>query len=556
MRGLPKQQLTVLALCRFSEPIAYTSVNPYLFNMIRDMHISDDPKRIATYGGMLGSVFSLGSFLSGLAWGRASDRFGRKPIVLLGLFGTVVSLLVFGTSLTIYQAIIARFANGLLNGNVGVIRTMVAELVPDKRYQATAFSIMPIVWSAGSILGPTIGGLLADPVHSMPKAFSHSRLFTKFPYLLPNLVAAVGLAISMICGWLFIRETLGPRVYDRDAGREVAAWIGRTCCSSCGGGKRRPGHSNRIHGHRREFSALSTDSEMEHGLLASGRPSTSGTAAAALSTMDEPVTKDAASTPLPPPALRELLTPQVTLNVTTYAIMCFHTITFDSIFPLFIATSVADGGLGLDPATIGMCMSVVGASTMLCQIVVYPPTQRRFGSAWCMRVFSLLNAVVYLLVPLLPHLAGRERWQILLGVCLVSALKFSVGTFLYPSSAILVTNSVPTKRLLGSVNGLNQASGSFARMLGPTLFGILLTYALESHRPQLCWWTLSLMSICTFILSCFLVEDVYPEVTTSSSSQDQMSDSDDDDDGVLTPPHPHTRIAIPADLPSPRLPRT
>jgi MFS family permease len=84
--------------------------------------------------------------------------YGRKPIVLCGLLGTVSATLVFGFSKSYTQALIARIAAGLLNGNVGVIRTMVAEMIVEKSHQARAFSVMPFVWSAGSILGPVLGG--------------------------------------------------------------------------------------------------------------------------------------------------------------------------------------------------------------------------------------------------------------------------------------------------------------------------------------------------------------------------------------------------------------
>jgi len=67
-------------------------------------------------------------------------------------------MLVFGFSKSFTQALIARTAAGLLNGNVGVIRTMVAEMVTERSHQASAFSVMPFVWSAGSILGPVLGG--------------------------------------------------------------------------------------------------------------------------------------------------------------------------------------------------------------------------------------------------------------------------------------------------------------------------------------------------------------------------------------------------------------
>jgi MFS family permease len=138
--------------------------------MIRDFHLTDDEKKIGKYAGLLASSFSFAQFISGiclsvyqrwstgLPWGRLSDLYGRKPIVLCGLLGTVSATLAFGFSKSFTQALVARIASGLLNGNIGVIRTMVAEMVVERAHQASAFSVMPFVWSAGSILGPVLGG--------------------------------------------------------------------------------------------------------------------------------------------------------------------------------------------------------------------------------------------------------------------------------------------------------------------------------------------------------------------------------------------------------------
>lgn len=71
----------------------------------------------------------------------------------------------FGFSKSFVLALIARTAAGLLNGNVSVIRTMVADTVVERAHQARAFSIMPFVGNAGSILGPVLGGMY-DPDRS------------------------------------------------------------------------------------------------------------------------------------------------------------------------------------------------------------------------------------------------------------------------------------------------------------------------------------------------------------------------------------------------------
>lgn len=491
---LPKRQLLVLALCRISEPIAFTSIFPYIFPLIRDLHITDDEKMIGKYGGLVSSVFSLGSFLTGLAWGRASDIFGRKPIVLLGLIGTILSSLIFGFSHNIYQLIGSRFAAGLLNGNVGVIRTMVAELVTEKRHQATAFSIMPIVWQIGSIFGPALGGALADPVKTYPTLFGRSKLFKTYPYALPNLVTAALLTISVSVGWLLIEETLSSRKDEADAGRQIAAWVHRKCC----------GPGRRARGHYRLPSGA-TD-ELEEALMSNVRPSTSGSDAITAFAMAPPARKSAVP-------LKQLFTPQVTLNIITYSLLSAHTTSFDQIFPMFLATSTKDGGLGLEPQTIGICLSIIGGVAMILQIAAFPPLQRRYGSANCLRWSLLLYSLVYTLISYLHKLAGSSTLRVCAGVLAVLFGKVACGVFAFPASAILVTNATPHATLLGSVNGLNQAIGSFMRMLGPAVFGFILSYSLESGITFLVWVSLALVSGFAFIASCFLQEDARrPEI--------------------------------------------
>jgi MFS family permease len=138
-----------VAICRFAEPIAFTSVFPYLPEMIESFDVPTD--KIAQWAGIASAIFSLSQSLTGILWGRAADRFGRKPTILTGLVCTMTSSLLFGFSKTLVWALLARALGGLANGNVGILRTTVAELVPQKELQPRAFSIMPMVWQVSSI---------------------------------------------------------------------------------------------------------------------------------------------------------------------------------------------------------------------------------------------------------------------------------------------------------------------------------------------------------------------------------------------------------------------
>lgn len=66
---------------------------------------------------------------------------------------------------------------------------------------------MPFVWSIGTILGPSIGGYFAVPAQNFPDTFAQDGLFGRFPYLLPNLICAGLMAISIIAGYLCLEET-------------------------------------------------------------------------------------------------------------------------------------------------------------------------------------------------------------------------------------------------------------------------------------------------------------------------------------------------------------
>ena len=118
------------AICRFAEPIALTSVFPYLPEMIESFGI---PKNdIARWAGLTSSIFALCQCLTGIPWGVASDRFGRKPVILTSLINTMITTLVWGFSTSLPMAIVARGLAGAGSGNVGILRTTVAELCPWK----------------------------------------------------------------------------------------------------------------------------------------------------------------------------------------------------------------------------------------------------------------------------------------------------------------------------------------------------------------------------------------------------------------------------------------
>jgi MFS family permease len=128
-----KDQLFILALARFSEPLIQTSIRSYLFYQLKSFDQTLSDSVIALQAGIMQGSFNAAQLCTAILWGSLSDRNGRKPVLFFGLLGSAVSCIGFGFSTTFWQAITFRIIGGALNGNTGVLRTMVGEIIREKK---------------------------------------------------------------------------------------------------------------------------------------------------------------------------------------------------------------------------------------------------------------------------------------------------------------------------------------------------------------------------------------------------------------------------------------
>lgn len=174
--------------------------------MIESFGVSKN--NVAKWAGITSAAFSMTQIFTGILWGRASDRWGRKPAILFGVVFAMSSSLLFGFAHNLPWAIAARAFAGATNGNVGIFRTVVAEMIPEKELQPRAFSFMPLCYTLGSIFGPAIGGALANPAARHPEIFGKSAFLRSNPYALPNIAASLFFMIGLVTGFLFLRVRL------------------------------------------------------------------------------------------------------------------------------------------------------------------------------------------------------------------------------------------------------------------------------------------------------------------------------------------------------------
>ena len=140
--------------------------------------------------GLLFAVFSLCQLLAAPALGDLSDRYGRRPVLVFSLAGTVVSFVMLAMAHSVAMLFLARIVDGLSGGNISTARAYVADITaPEDR--ARAYGLIGAAFGLGFIFGPALSGILA-----------------KVSYTAPIWAAAGITVVATLMAWLWLPETV------------------------------------------------------------------------------------------------------------------------------------------------------------------------------------------------------------------------------------------------------------------------------------------------------------------------------------------------------------
>ncbi|KAH7328139.1 major facilitator superfamily domain-containing protein [Stachybotrys elegans] len=484
--GFPTLQLFLLAIVRLAEPIALTSIYPYAWALIKRFKVGAD-EDASFYAGLLISSFSLAEALMGMYWGGLSDRVGRKPVLILGCVGTMFSMVMVGFASNLWVALLGRAVGGLLNGNIGVIQTMVGELVTKPEHEPRAFSVMPFVWSIGTIIGPCIGGTFADPSESWPQIFPRDGLFDRFPYLLPNLICAALLLLSIVLGFVLLEEThpdMQPRVL-----LPADTYVSE------------------------ETPLMGTSDAMKRPAV-DLRSETYGTMRSINSEIAErwneetPAEKDTT-------AKTTIWNKRIVGLVVSLCIFTYHSMTYDHLMPIFFEDDRAavlrnvglssafysPGGLGMSVRSVGMIMAVNGVIALFIQAVIFPLAAERIGVYKLFLIVTFLHPIAYAIVPSLLFVPEAVLYPAIYFCLFVRNL---LSIILYPLLLILIKDATPSPSALGKVNGLAASAGAACRMIAPPIAGYLYTFGSRLDCTAIAWYCSALAAVVGSV-QCFYV---------------------------------------------------
>ncbi len=163
--------------------------------------------------GILLSTFSLCQLISGPIWGNASDRIGRKKVLIISQIGATIGWAMLAFAPNIVWVFIARIIEGISGGNIGITQAYVADLVEPKQ-RAKAFGLISATFAAGMVFGPAGGGLL----------------FSKFGFAAPFLAASALQFLTLILTVLLLPESRSKAKIDEEhvGAREVFATFTNT----------------------------------------------------------------------------------------------------------------------------------------------------------------------------------------------------------------------------------------------------------------------------------------------------------------------------------------
>jgi MFS transporter, DHA1 family, tetracycline resistance protein len=167
----PWVRLSVLFLTVFVDLVGFGIVLPLL------PFYADRFGASGTQIAVLVFSYSAAQFLLAPIWGRLSDRYGRRPILIIGLVGSGVSYLVFAFAGSILALLASRVMAGVGGANIPVAQAYIADVTPPAR-RAGGMGLIGAAFGLGFIFGPALGGLLAPVSPAAPGLAAAGLCFT------------------------------------------------------------------------------------------------------------------------------------------------------------------------------------------------------------------------------------------------------------------------------------------------------------------------------------------------------------------------------------------
>lgn len=411
-----------------------------------------------------------------------------------------------------------------------------------------------------------MGGFLAQPAKFYPNTFDQHGIFGRYPYLLPNLVAAIGILLAILQGMFFLEETLVREekpegengIADHHDYHDHLDTINETPANERS--RLLPPPANHQHPnreargstagsmrHRGSIASFTRDrlasisvsgsmrqirkraSFMEEGMpvpFAQGfdiRRSSFGTMHSIKIQHDVLPMRGG-----PAPKPRKTFNRTVVMIILAMAIFAFHQMAFISILPVYILDPAStkgldfQGGLDMNLHDVGTFLTVNGFITLFVQGFIFPIFVEWAG-VWNSFIWMVsLYPITYIIVPFISAFPHEFETP---GIYLVLFLQAFFGIIVFPCALILMKNAIPSPLVLGRVNGLAMSACCLARTISSPLVGLI--YSLGGSAAA--WFGLAAIAIIGIIQLIWVPKEDVGAVQIDNGLKKVMHDDMDED---------------------------
>lgn len=195
-----RKNLYIIWSAQLIAMIGMSMVIPFLPLFVKDLGVTEIAE-VKRWSGLVVSGVFITAFIATPIWGWLGDRVGKKKMVLRAIFGLAVSQLLIGFSQDVVQLFVFRMVQGALSGFIAAALALVSSNTP-KEKSGYAIGFLASSTAAGNLLGPFIGGLMAD-------AFGYRNVF---------FITSAMCAVSGILVFFFVKE------FNKERSKEGHIW--------------------------------------------------------------------------------------------------------------------------------------------------------------------------------------------------------------------------------------------------------------------------------------------------------------------------------------------